>query len=350
MKEYVCPLCKNNLQQQKTRLWCGRCGKKFSFTENIPVFTQSTHTYKRTASNHEKRYNHLIKEAKEKGWFHALVETYPDESNGIVNYAVNRKRSDFLILLPLHNRATVLDFGCGLGPITHALAPNVKKVYAIDSHMEQVQFAKIRLSQGGHKNVEFACGGDDCRLPYRDNFFDIVILNAVLQWVGLSHPKQNPAVAQKKILSEIRRVLKNKGVLYLSVPNRFALDYLLGKPDEHSFGIRFTTLFPYCISNFFVRVKTGNSYSGRCYSYFEYRRLLQESGFSDISFYGILPSWRDPQAIVPLENLTKYGKFVKKVLRKFHTKRDPMYLVTKILPINLVKCFVYHYGIVCRRR
>lgn len=350
MQEYICPECKYHLKQHNNTLICEQCGKEVILIDGIPVFNQKTVDYTRTKSNHEEKFQDLIRKARKTDWFHALIDTYPDKRDSVVKYVVNRKKIDFIFLLPLHTEATVLDLGCGLGPITHALAPNVKKVYAIDTLLEQVQYASIRLNQEGHGNANFACGGDNCNLPFRDSFFDVVVLNAVLQWVGLAFPEQNPILAQRQILTEIRRVLKDNGVLYLSVPNRFAMTYLIGKPDEHSFGHRFTTVLPHVVSNAIVRLKDGKNYSGKCYSYTGYKRLLKETGFDDFTFYWLFPDFRDTEFIIPFEMLEDSADMIGEILCQHYNHRNLSYMMMKYMPGKFLKYFVYHYGIICRKQ
>lgn len=100
----------------------------------------------------------------------------------------------------------LLEVGTGSGGIAFYFA----------SHYQQEVFA-VDISD----NRQFMDGYNfqlvsDTKLPYADNFFDIVISNHVIEHVG---EKQQ----QQEHLDEINRVLKPGGILYLAVPNRWML-------------------------------------------------------------------------------------------------------------------------------
>ena len=71
-------------------------------------------------------------------------------------------------------------------------------------------------------------------LPFSDNFFDLVILNGVLEWVALDEDtileqhwdgkragktsyRKTPEEMQIEVLKELRRVLKPDGFLYIAI-------------------------------------------------------------------------------------------------------------------------------------
>lgn len=102
----------------------------------------------------------------------------------------------------------LLDDGCGSGHIAAHLATLVGTggfVLALDRGDGRVarSGAGFTIADGGH-------------LPLRDRSIDVVVSNHVLEHVG-DHPDQ------ARYLTEIRRVLRDDGLLYLAVPNRFRL-------------------------------------------------------------------------------------------------------------------------------
>ncbi|HWJ39465.1 MAG TPA: methyltransferase domain-containing protein, partial [Sphingomicrobium sp.] len=123
-------------------------------------------------------------------------------------------------------------------------------------------------------NVNVATGGGDCRLPYENGAFDFVVLNLVLECcaTGIDEPHE---LGQARLLREIRRVLRPGGQLYVATKNRFALRYLLGKPDEHYHNMRFGSALPRPLAD---RLH-GRRSRGRLYSWRGLGRLLRECGF-----------------------------------------------------------------------
>lgn len=90
----------------------------------------------------------------------------------------------------------ILDVGCGEAPHRNLF--------------NTCEYTGIDVKGGGHddilKNVDTYFNGVD--IPFPDESFDIVIFSEVLEHV--EHPEE--------IISEISRVLKKNGILYLTIP------------------------------------------------------------------------------------------------------------------------------------
>ena len=100
----------------------------------------------------------------------------------------------------------VLDDGCGSGVIAQLLGTRSSAVVVAVDRRDQ------RTTTLGHS---FAAA-DGAALPFRDDCFDVVVSNHVLEHVG-------DARAQLRYLQEARRVLRRDGALYLAVPNKYRL-------------------------------------------------------------------------------------------------------------------------------
>jgi SAM-dependent methyltransferase len=114
------------------------------------------------------------------------------------------------------NCKIILDAGCGRGEFLE-LNPYNLEVYGIDVIKEELEKAK----RNG-LNVKYA----DLRkkLPFSDSFFDGVSCSHVLE-----HLEDGTTA-----ISEFKRILKDKGILLISVPNfsfkRFYTDYTHKRP------------------------------------------------------------------------------------------------------------------------
>src|SRR5262245_28001640 len=168
---------------------------------------------------------HAIELARTVGWRTALEKVYDPT---LVAYSADAIRSSFLDLLPLSKEMTALEIGVGLGQHTAEIASRVKRLDTLEIRLVNAIFTKIRREQTGITNVTFTCGGDDCRLPFPDNSYDGVILNLVLEWCASANPKEPRAAGQRRLLSEVHRVLKPNGFLQVSTKNRFAYRLLIG--------------------------------------------------------------------------------------------------------------------------
>lgn len=93
----------------------------------------------------------------------------------------------------------ILDIGTGNGEIVNYLANEAKQVMSVD-------ISNNRDAQLNNFNYLLCNEG----LPFKNNVFDIIISNHVIE-----HVTDN-----KQHLQEIDRVLKHDGIVYLATPNR----------------------------------------------------------------------------------------------------------------------------------
>lgn len=102
----------------------------------------------------------------------------------------------------------VLEVGAGSGVISRAMS----RVVGAEGSVTAVDVVDERVVTEGYHFLKVV----DARLPFEDGRFDIVISNHVIEHVG-------PRPAQLTHLQEIRRVLRDDGLLYLAAPNRWAV-------------------------------------------------------------------------------------------------------------------------------
>jgi len=101
----------------------------------------------------------------------------------------------------------VLDVGCGTGSYLIALSKGGRRCYGIDPLLD-VSLLEARKRAIKEKVDVFLCQGVGEFLPFESGVFDVVLCITTLQHVG----------DQRITLREIRRVLKDKGLLLVSVP------------------------------------------------------------------------------------------------------------------------------------
>jgi ubiquinone/menaquinone biosynthesis C-methylase UbiE len=99
--------------------------------------------------------------------------------------------------------ARVLEIGCGIGRITHALKGKAKLVEAIDISRNMLNRAR-QLNDGAQ-----LCEANALCLPFTDNTFDLVFECTVLQ-----HIVDEDGFAMSA--SEIKRVVRSEGKIFLS--------------------------------------------------------------------------------------------------------------------------------------
>ena len=113
-------------------------------------------------------------------------------------------------------RGKILDVGCGVGDFSEAIEfyrPDLD-VYAVDISSKAIALAKKR-----NLKVHFkVC--DAQKLPFKSNFFDAIVCFDLIEHVK----------SPKRVLDEIYRVLKPKGILHTFIPmedNIFSMEGML---------------------------------------------------------------------------------------------------------------------------
>ena len=102
----------------------------------------------------------------------------------------------------------ILDVGCGEGGLVVALNLKGCKAFGIDIKDENIEISKLR-ARVYNLSEECFLQSDASRLPFRGSTFDIVIMNEVLEHVANI----------ECVLSEVSRILKEKGLFFARVPN-----------------------------------------------------------------------------------------------------------------------------------
>jgi SAM-dependent methyltransferase len=103
----------------------------------------------------------------------------------------------------------VLDFGCGAGRLSNALAAHVKEVVGVDIAQSMIDEAN-RINQ--HPGRVSFVAYDGHRLPFEDESFD-----AVVSLISIQH---SPPAVQLASLVELQRVVRPGGVLVCQIPYR----------------------------------------------------------------------------------------------------------------------------------
>ncbi len=295
---YVCPQCQSRLSEEKDGYSCSSgCGGKFLIENGVPNFRETEFYW---GVLNQEMVSKLVILAQTKGWKKAFEDSVKKENQSLHDYLLDDSRSIWHCILPLLPQSRVLDIGCGWGGITFPLAREYKEVYALDATKENVQFINIRCKQDKITNIFPLCA-NALKLPFEDNFFDLVVVYGVLEWMGLSGDKERPEFYQRAMLKEIYRVLKKGGCLYLAIENRWGIVYLLGARDPHT-GLRFITLLPRFLADIYSKLVRKQPYRAYTHSLTVYKKMFKQAGFPSIDSYAPLPSYRNFWYLLPLDD------------------------------------------------
>lgn len=156
-------------------------------------------------------------------------------------------------------RRRLLEIGCGSGGISRWFGEAGPMHWDVDA----LDVEDVRLVRDGYRFQTVA----GTTLPFEDASFDVVLTNHVIEHVGDEE-------AQRAHLSEVRRVLREDGVAYLAVPNRWML-------VEPHYGLPFLSWVPMPVSNVYVRLAgKGTHYDCRPLTCVRIERMLADSGFA----------------------------------------------------------------------
>ncbi len=131
---------------------------------------------------------------------------FPNMDNYSENYMQHIQR--YIAAVKLCSNKVVLDIACGEGYGSDMLANNAVKVYGIDISEEAVENAKKTYKKD---NLEFIQGSVE-KIPLEDNSVDVIVSFETIEHVD--------EIMQHNFLKEIKRVLKEDGLLIMSSPDK----------------------------------------------------------------------------------------------------------------------------------
>jgi SAM-dependent methyltransferase len=155
------------------------------------------------------------------------------------------------------SHCSLLDVGCSQGQITQRLAKDFRFVVGVDRDREmagrQVDFHFVQADGG--------------QLPLPSSYFDVVLLNHVLEHVASS----------EELLNEVWRVLKVGGLAYLACPNRYSV-------IEPHYRLPFLSWLPRPLADLYVRVAgCGHGYLDHLPSYWQLMRWTRRFSVKNVS-------------------------------------------------------------------
>jgi SAM-dependent methyltransferase len=304
--EFVCPLCKGELQRRPEAYECARDRRTFRMKWGIPDFRVYPDPYIGFAAEDQKVarlmtvYPSATLDELVAYYYSITDDVSPSLAQKYCRYvasAVARGESALAEVQQAGARAggMLLEIGCGTGGLLTAANGTFEPVVGVDIALRWLIIAQKRLQEvGSRATLVCACAEF---LPFRGDCVQLVVANDVVEH----------ARGQVGLLREARRVLAAQGALFLSTPNRWSL-----APDPHMqlFGLGF---LPPRWRQAYVRAARQVPYRViRTLNYFELQRLVLRSGFERWQLF--LPEFkpahvarlsRGERAVVPLYHALK---------------------------------------------
>ena len=109
--------------------------------------------------------------------------------------------------LPNSNELRVLDFGCGRGDVVQELRELKIDCYGADVFYDGASYDELRESESYRSGIIRELGDGDV-IPFPDQFFDVIISNAVFEHIE----------DKQRALQQLERVLKPGGTMFHHFP------------------------------------------------------------------------------------------------------------------------------------
>lgn len=319
LNRFVCPYCHNQLVRQKQNLHCDICHNDYKITNGIPNFNKKDEYWCNVS---REKMHQLNTKALESGdWLTSAKELIPDYLPHIEPF----DRADAQYLLPISSSSRILDAGSMWGGVTIPVAQHCKEIFAVDKTVETLTFLKIRANQMGFQNVHVVASPLQ-NLPFPDDFFDMVILNGVLEWVAFDQEiiledhwgkkrtdsalySKDPRKMQVEVLRELNRIIKPGGHIFVAIENSIGYQYLAGFPDDHV-NLKYVSFLPRFIANAITKLKLNCEYRTYTYSISGYRSLMKDGGYGEIKLYGAFSHYIAPSEIIPIDLIKNWKEEV----------------------------------------
>jgi ubiquinone/menaquinone biosynthesis C-methylase UbiE/uncharacterized protein YbaR (Trm112 family) len=281
-----CPTCRGTLRTAPhspddiDRLQCAQCGSRWPLRFGIPDLRAAGVTDPYLSADEDLRAAERLHERALTGGFADALAAYystnervsADQSRRFIAATVAAEDRSRAVLaswqarapLAAAGRLTMLDAGCGTGPLLVAAdSPNVQLI-GIDVGMRWLVLAAARLRDRG-VTAHLACAGTD-HLPLANASCDSVSSESVIENV--------PSAGA--LLSEASRVLRPGGRLWLTTANRWSMG-----PDPHV-GMPFGSWLPDRVVSAWARRRGMVPPRRRLLSARALRRLLEERGLRNV--------------------------------------------------------------------
>jgi ubiquinone/menaquinone biosynthesis C-methylase UbiE len=158
----------------------------------------------------------------------------------------------------INHHSPALDFGCGVGRLTQALAAHFPECWGVDISPTMVRLAK-EFNQG-RPQCRFLLNHGDCLEGLENNYFGFIYSSIVLQHIAPQY--------SRRYIVEFARVLKPGGVLVFQLPDRLCVGPLRKARAKLALRSRLQSLLrgrPYTIEM-------------HCMKEAEVRRIVEQSG------------------------------------------------------------------------
>lgn len=241
-------------------------------------------------------------------WKKTVKEKFQEANPWLYEIVTSPKRTKFIDEFVKPKDLHILDIGAGWGQFTLPLAKQ-NQICSLEPTPERLDFIKSAAEQEKvSPNISFI-GADYLDIKF-ENKFDLILSIGVLEWVGAFRSGKEPEDLQLEFLKKIKSELKEDGKLIIGIENRLGLKYLMGAPDDH-IGHPNITIHQKEIAKKLYKEKTDQELRSLTHSMPEYKEMLLNAEFNNISFYTSNPDYKLPVKIFPIkDNECELNKYI----------------------------------------
>ena len=293
----------------------------------------------------------ILERGKQNGNIEFAIAEYCQQTNNryFKEYALDPRRALCLKLFGDLKGKRVLDYGCGLGSLGILAAKMGAHVTFVDSCLARLQTAHARAEQHSLGNTAFFACKNWNSLPADFDPFDAILLNGILEWVPTASGCTFDTVldTQLDFLKKMRQLLRPGGRVLLAIENRFALQYFMGYPEDHT-DIQYLSLMNREKANALHRQEKGDDYLAWTWGLEDYEKLLPKAGLKMAEAYAIFPDYRFPRLIVSLDD--KQGLKKGMLMENYEASQElKERFIDYIYEMGIIERFVYSYCLVLEK-
>ena len=165
----------------------------------------------------------------------------PEEMDDPITEAEHYLR--YAMALPLVKDKIVLDIASGSGYGTHFLASAAREAYGVEIDQDAVDYSKAHHPGS---NLHFLQGSVE-NIPLEDHSVDVVVSFETIEHVS--------AELQIRMMEEIKRVLKDDGILFISSPDKYHYSEERNYVNPFHVHELYFAEFKDLLKNYFSRIK-----------------------------------------------------------------------------------------------
>lgn len=266
----ACPACATSLVRNDRSYHCSSCDRHYPIRFGVPDFRLAPDPYISIDDEIEKieRFTSPRRSFADsiKKYYELTPESPPELHSHYVaamDAAIDRGAAILRKLRARHTRVrreTLLDLGCGTAGMSIAAAREYKQVVGVDVALRWLVMGSLRLEEEGIA-LPLICANAES-LPFKENIFDAVVSDAVLEHVRNSTQMRDETI----------RVLNHGGAFFFTTNNRFSV---LPEPHVRILGFG---LLPRGVMEPVAKFIRRTPYRTRLHSRGELRRIFDGRG------------------------------------------------------------------------